>query len=199
MKLLISQVLGGVLVLLGASVFLVRLHHAGPYAIPTAGVLLSGVLALLLGLFLLSPSSQRPGIAVPITWLGIAAGPGVLFFALYATMAELEEVISLKALDREGNPADLRLWVVDYEGRPWVVMPGSKSDNHGLEEGPVVMFRNGVDVCVVATQSDDRALVDEIVRIRHQKYLVQRLATMVGLFGETAGAETVTLRLDPCP
>ena len=29
--------------------------------------------------------------------------------------------------------------------------------------------------------------------------MIQRLATQVGIFGETAGAETVPLRLDACP
>lgn len=199
LQLWVSRALGSLLLLLGISVFLIRLHHAGPYAMPGGGNLLSGILALLLGFFLLAPWTLPTWLAVPLTWLGIVAGPVVMFFALYAIMAELEEVISIKAYDRAGNPVALRLWVVEYEGSPWVTMPGSKSDNHGLEEGPVVMFRDGVDVCVVATRSDDRALVDEIHRRRHQKYMVQRLATTLGIFGETAGADTVTLRLDPCP
>jgi len=195
----ISRLLGCLLVLVGVSVFLIRLQHAGPYAMPGGGNLAAGVLALVLGFSLVAPWSRAPAIAVPLTWLGILAGPVILFFALYATLAELEEVISIKALDREGNPVSLRLWVVDYEGRPWVTMPGSKSDKHGLEDGPVVMFRAGVDSCVLATRWDDREIVDNIHRRRHQKYMVQRMATQLGLFGESAGAKTVTLRLDPCP
>ncbi|MCZ6828417.1 MAG: hypothetical protein O7F73_02295 [Gammaproteobacteria bacterium] len=194
----ISRYLGGLLLLVGVSVFLIRLHHDGPYAMPAGGNLFAGVLALALGFSLVAPWSQGSGKAVPLVWLSIVAGPVILFFALYATLAELEEVISIKAFNREGKPASLRLWVVDYDGRPWVTMPGSKSDNHGLEDGPIVMFRDGVDSCVLATRLDDRETVDDIHRRRHQKYMIQRLATVVGLFGETAGAETVTLRLDPC-
>ena len=195
----ISRVLGGLLILVGVSVFLIRLQHAGPYAMPGGGNLIAGVLALVLGFSLVAPWAHGSGKVIPLVWLGIAAGPVILFFALYATLAELEEVISIKAFDRDGKSANLRLWVVDYNGRPWVTMPASKSDNHGLEEGPVVMLRGGVESCVMATRLDDRAAVNNIHRRRHAKYMIQRLATQVGIFGEIAGAQTVTLRLDPCP
>jgi hypothetical protein len=195
----LNRVLGSLLVLLGIAVFLVRLHHAGSYMIPGGGNLLAGVLALVIGAGLLSPWSLETGTGRVVSWIGIAVGPVVLFFALYATLAEMEEVVSIKALDRDGKPANLRLWVVDYQGAQWVTMPASKSDNHGLEEGPVTLFREGVDSCVMATRLDDREIVDDIHHRRHQKYQVQRLATTMGLFGEDANPNTITLRLDPCP
>ena len=195
----ISRILGYLLVLVGVSVFLIRLQHTGPYAMPGGGNLAAGVLALVLGFSLVASWSRAPAIAVPLAWIGILASPVILLFALYATFAELEEVISIKAFDRAGRPVSLRLWVIDYDGAPWVTMPGSKSDGHGLEDGPVIMFRAGVDSCVLATRWDDREIVDDIHRRRHHKYMVQRMATLMGMFGETAGAKTVTLRLDPCP
>jgi hypothetical protein len=53
--------------------------------------------------------------------------------------------------------------------------------------------------CVIATRHEDRATVNEIHRLRHQKYGVQRFATALGLFGRSAGEDTVALRLDSCP
>ena len=37
------------MLLVGLSVFLIRVQHAGPYALPEGGNLLAGTLALLLG------------------------------------------------------------------------------------------------------------------------------------------------------
>lgn len=198
MQQVITRLLGSVLILLGIAVFLVRLHHAGVYVMPGGGNLLAGALALVLGAWLLSPWAVSPGTGQRLSWLGLAVGPIVGFFALYAILAEMEEVVSIKATDRDGKPANLRLWVVDYRGTQWVTMPASKSDNHGLEQGEVTLFRGGVDSCVLATRLDDREIVNAIHHRRHEKYQVQRLATAIGLFGEDAAASTVTLRLDPC-
>jgi hypothetical protein len=195
MRRLLSFSLGGLLLAVGISVFLIRFQHAGTYVMPGGGNLLSGVLALALGGALLTPRLQQTA----TFWIGVLAGPVILFFALYATLAELEEVISIKAYDNAGKPANLRLWVIDYDDNPWVTMPASKSDEHSLEDGPVIMFRDGLDTCVMATRLDDREAVNNIHHRRHEKYLIQRLATQIGLFGENAGPDTVTLRLDPCP
>ncbi len=194
----IAILLGAVLFMVGIAVFGIRLHHPGPYVMPGGGNLLSGVLAMLIGGLLAVYGVRRPRGAAALVWLGILGAPVILFFSLYATLAELEEVISIKAVDRAGKPANLRLWVVDVDGRPWVTMPGWKSDKHALEEEPVIMLRNGAETCVRATRIDDRDTVNAMHRRRHEKYAIQRLATVVGLFAETASDETVTLRLDPC-
>lgn len=41
--------------------------------------------------------------------------------------------------------------------------------------------------------------MNEIHRLRHEKYAVQRLATVSGLFGRSAGENVVALHLDACP
>ena len=193
------RVAGWLMLLVGVSVFAIRLQHAGPYALPRGGNLLAGVLALLLGGWLVRPWLGSHRLAVPLGWLALAASPIVLFFALYATFAELEEVVVLKATDQTGQPADLRLWIVDRADAAWVTMPRSKADAHGLREARVELLRQGEVSCVVATRHEDRETVDEIHRLRHQKYGVQRFATALGMFGRTAGESTVALRLDPCP
>jgi hypothetical protein len=176
------RVIGWLMLLVGVSVFAIRLQHAGPYAIPRGGNLLGGVLALLLGGWLVRPWLGDHRMAAPLRWAAAAASPVVLFFALYATLAELEEVVVLMAHDRAGQPAELRLWVVDREESAWVTMPRSKAEAHGLADARVELLRRGEIRCVVATRQDDRATVNEIHGLRHQKYAVQRLATTLGAY-----------------
>ena len=45
----LRRILGGSMLAVGLSVFLVRLGHAGPYALPQGGNLMGGLLALALG------------------------------------------------------------------------------------------------------------------------------------------------------
>lgn len=193
------SVAGWLMLLVGLSVFAIRLQHAGPYAFPRGGNLLGAVLALLLGGWLVRPWLGAHRMATPIRWAALAASPIVLFFALYATLAELEEVVVLKAHDRAGQPADLRLWVVDRGESAWVTMPQSKAEAHGLADARVELLRQGEVHCVIATRYDDRETVSEIHRLRHQKYAVQRLATTLGIFGSSPAASTVALSLDACP
>jgi hypothetical protein len=193
------RVVGWLMLVVGLSVFAIRLQHAGPYAFPRGGNLLAGVLALLLGGWLARAWLGSHRLAAPLGWIALAASPIVLFFAFYATLAELEEVVVLKATDRTGQPANLRLWIVDRADAAWVTMPRSKADAHGLSEARVDLLRQGEVSCVIATRHEDRATVNEIHRLRHQKYGVQRFATAIGMFGRSAGEETVALRLDPCP
>ncbi len=193
------QTVGGViLIAIGVSVFLIRLQHA-PYALPRHGNLLSGVLALVLGGWLASSWLGANRAAAALRWVALAAAPIVFFFAAYATLAELEEVVVMKATDRSGDPADLRLWIVDDGGTSWVTMPRWKADEHGLTGTRVDLVRAGEMRCVMATRFEDRATVNQAHHRRHRKYAVQRLATAIGLFGEDAGEEVVALRLDPCP
>jgi hypothetical protein len=45
----LGRVVGWLMLVVGLSVFAIRLQHAGPYAFPRGGNLLAGVLALLIG------------------------------------------------------------------------------------------------------------------------------------------------------
>ena len=194
-----QRIVGWLMLIVGISVFAIRLQHAGPYALPGGGNLLAGVLALLIGGWLVRPWLGAHRLASPLAWVALAASPIVLFFALYATLAEVEEVVELKVTDRTGQPSDLRLWIVDRGDAAWVTMPRSKADAHGLGETRAELLRQGELGCVVVTRHEDRVTVDEIHQLRHQKYGVQRLATAVGIFGRSAGEDVVALRLDPCP
>ena len=191
----VRSVVGCGLLALGIAVFAVRLLHEGPYAVPRGASLFGGLGALLLGGLLVWPA-----IPCRLGWLALAATPVVLFSGLYATMAELEETVSLYATDSAGNPAELRLWIVDREDREWVGMPRWKAIEHSLNGARVQLLRNGKIRCVVPVLYDeDRATVRAIHALKVEKYAVARGAAAIGLYPREAREAGVALRLDPCP
>lgn len=185
--------IGALLLVVGVAVFAVRLVHAGPYAMPGGANLFGGVGALVLGAVLVRATPR---------WLGrlaLAVTPVVLFFGLYATLAELEEVVSLYAVDAAGNPADLRLWIVDREDGEWVGMAHAKAVAHALDGARLQLLRNGAIRCVVPVLHDDRPTVRAIHALKVEKYAVARGAAAIGLYPREARDTAAALRLDPCP
>ena len=181
------------LLAVGVAVFAVRLVHAGAYAVPRGGNLFGGLGALLLGGALVWSAAPR--------WLGrlaLAASPLVLFFGLYATLAEIEEVVSLYATDSAGQPAELRLWIVDRDDGEWVGMPRAKAIEHCLDGARLELLRNGETRCVVPVLHEDRPTVTAIHALKVEKYAVARGSAAIGLYPREAGEATVALRLDPC-
>jgi len=171
----------------GLAAFLVPLQHPGPYGLPGRG-LVGGLLCFVISGVLLvrgTPTLAR-GIA-------LVASPFVLFFALYGALAELEEVVVLYAPD-----AELRLWIVDYEGQEWVSMSRSKAEQNGLDGAELELLRAGTRRCVVPRIVDDPVANRRTFDLRQDKYAVQRLGGALGMFGDGPGPETITLRLDPC-
>ncbi len=190
----VRTVVGCGLLALGVAVFAVRLLHEGAYAMPRGANLFGGLGALLLGVVLVWPATPRA-----VGWLALAASPVVLFFGLYATMSELEEVVSLYATDSAGKPAELRLWVVDREDGEWVGMPRWKAVEHSLHGARLRVLRSGETRCVVPVLYEDRPTVKAIHALKVEKYAVARGAAAIGLYSREAGETTVALRLDPCP
>jgi len=190
----VRTVIGSGLLALGIAVFAVRLLHAGPYAMPSGGPLLGGLGALLLGGLLVWPATPRW-----LGWLALAATPAVLFLGLYATLAEIEEVVSLYATDSAGHPAELRLWIVDRDDGQWVGMPRWKAVEHSLDGARLQLLRDGEIRCVVPVLYEDRATVRAIHALKVEKYAVARGAAAIGLYPREARETAVSLRLDPCP
>jgi hypothetical protein len=190
----LMTVVGWGLVTLGIAVFAVRLPHEGAYAVPRGGNLFGGLGALLVGGMLVVSTVPRG-----LRWLALATTPVVLFFGLYAAMAELEEVVSLYATDHAGQPAELRLWIVDREDGEWVGMPRSKAVEHSLDGARLELLRRGETRCVVPTLHEDRATVSAIHNLKVEKYAVARGAAAIGFYPSEAPDTSVSLRLDPCP
>lgn len=191
----VSRIVGCLLLLLGIAALAIRLQQAGPYAFPEGGPLLGVILLCVIGAWLVLAA----GVAPPLTWLALAASPFVLFYGLYITFAELEEVIVLRVAGDAAETTDLRLWVVDRDGVPWVTMSQRKADAHALRDKRAELLRQGEVRCVIAVRHDDRPTVNAIHQLRQEKYAVQRLATMIGMYGPVPSETTVALRLDPCP
>jgi len=171
----------------GLAAFLVPLQHAGPYGIPGRG-LAGGLLCFAISGVLLWRGTPRIARGV-----ALVASPIVLFFALYGALAELEEVVVLYTED-----AELRLWIVDHGGVEWVSMPRSKADEHAIEGMKLELLRAGVTRCVVPRIVENPVANRRTFDLRQEKYAVQRLGGMLGMFGDGPGPETITLRLDPC-
>ena len=190
----LQTVVGWGLLALGIAVFAVRFLHEGAYAMPRGGNLFGGLGALLLGGVLVWSAAPRW-----LGWLALAASPVVLFFGLYATMAELEEVVSLYATDSAGRPAELRLWIVDREDGEWVGMPRSKAVEHSLDGARLELLRSGETRCVVPALHEDRTTVTAIHALKVEKYAVASGAAAIGLYPREAPEAAVSLRLDPCP
>jgi hypothetical protein len=188
-SLLIARTIVGVLALCaGLAAFLVPLRHAGPYGIPGRG-LIGGLACLAIAAALLV---RR----VPLLVRGVAlvALPYLLFLALYGAFAELEEVVVLYA-----PKAELRLWIVDHEGVPWVSMSRSKAQAHALDGARLELLRAGEKRCVIPRIVDDPTANQRTFDLRQKKYAVQRLGGVLGMYGDGPGPDTITLRLDPCP
>ena len=191
----VSRIVGCLLLLLCVAALAMRVPHPGSYAFPEGGPLVGVILLLVVGGWLVFAH----GVAAPLTWLALVASPVVLFYGLYITLAELEEVIVLRVSDDTGQTTDLRLWIADRDGVPWVTMPQWKADAHELNGKRVELLRQGETRCVVAVRHDDRPNVNAIHQLRQEKYAVQRLATTIGLYRQGPSNTTVALRLDPCP
>jgi hypothetical protein len=190
----LQAVVGWGLLAIGVAVFTVRLLHEGAYAFPRGGNLFGGVGALAVGGVLVWAAKPRA-----LGWLALAASPIVFFFALYATMAELEEVVSLYATDSAGRPAELRLWIVDRDDGEWVGMPRAKAVEHALDGARLDLLRRGETRCVVPRLHEDRATVKAIHAMKVEKYAVARAAAGIGLYPREARPSSVALRFDPCP
>jgi len=184
----VATIVGVLALCAGVAAFLVPLGHAGPYGIPGRG-LVGGLACLAIAAVLLAR-----GMPALVRGVALAASPFVLFLALYGAFAELEEVVVLYAPD-----AELRLWIVDHEGAEWVSMDRGKAAAHALDGAELKLLRAGATRCVVPRIVDDPVANRRTFDLRQEKYAVQRLGGLLGMFGDGPGPETITLRLDPCP
>ncbi|MEM7364797.1 MAG: hypothetical protein AAF525_12295 [Pseudomonadota bacterium] len=177
----------------GLSVFAIRLTHAGPYAMPQGGAFVGGLAALLLGGLLIwssKPNWMNWGLLIllPVAW-----SP-----AIYSIMGESEEVISLYAFDHDNNRVDLRLWIVDRDDGSWVGMGRGKAISHSLDGAQLEVLRFGDIQCVTPTLYEDRATVSIIHQMKVEKYKVAQIAGALGMYPLEATDSMVALRLDPC-
>jgi hypothetical protein len=184
---IVASIVGALAACAGLAAFLVPLQHGGPYGIPGRGVV-GGLSCLAISALLLVRGTPRW-----VRGIALVASPYFLFLALYGALAELEEVVVLYA-----DEAELRLWVVDHEGVPWVSMARSKAERHAIDGAELELLRAGTMRCVVPRIVEDPVANRRTFDLRQEKYAIQRLGGVLGMFGDGPDPETITLRLDPC-
>jgi hypothetical protein len=138
----------------------------------------------------------------------IAIGAVVLLFGVGFALIESGEVIVLRGLSGEGHDFIARLWVVDYDGDPWVgkADPSKAKWVFRLRSNPrVELSRGDVTDCREAIPLEDRQTRREIYAYYQSKYRIPLYGSrLLGLlFGSTpdpAEAEQsgVLFRLLPC-
>ena len=187
------NVSGVIFIAIGLAVFVIRLGHSGPYALPGGAALLGSIACIVLGAYLLWSGKPKYTGLIAIVIAIFASFP-----AIYSIGGESEEVISLYALDAENNIVDLRLWIVDRDDGAWVGMGRDKAITHSLDGARLEMLRGGETVCVIPSLAQDHATVEEIHRMKVAKYKVAQISASIGLYPKEASINTAALRLDPC-
>jgi len=190
---LASKIYALVLVLVGLGVFAIRFQHAGPYSMPTWGPMLGALGCLSLGGVLLWSAKPKW-----LTWVAVLLSPLALNPALFSIGGEAEEVISVFAKNKEGEVADLRLWIVDRDDGAWVGLGKDKALAHNLNGVQAEMLRDGQLSCVMPRLHEDRPTVEIIHRMKVEKYTVAKMSGALGLYPLEATSSTVAVRLDPC-
>jgi hypothetical protein len=77
-------------------------------------------------------------------------------------------------------------------------MPRSKADENAIDGKKLELLRAGETRCVIPRIVEDTAANQRTFDLRQEKYAVQRLGGVLGMFGDGPGPHTITLRLDPC-
>lgn len=78
-------------------------------------------------------------------------------------------------------------------------MPRSKAEENALDGARLELLRAGETRCVVPRIVDDPVANRRTFDLRQEKYAIQRLGGVLGMFGDGPVPDTITLRLDPCP
>lgn len=190
---LVQSIAGIVFIMIGLAVFAIRLKHEGPYVVPGGWAFYGAIGLLILGSFM---QWQRKPSA--LGWIALLAGLVAILPAVYSIVGESGEVISLYATDSSGQPANLRLWVVDREDGAWVGMSRDKAIEHDLDGAKLDMLRGGEVTCVMPVLHEDLATAQEIHAAKVEKYTAAQLAGAIGLYPQEATSSTAALRLGSC-
>jgi len=119
-------------------------------------------------------------------------------------LIESGEVIVLRTTGADGDTLDTRLWVVDYDGDPWVGNDNPEKSRWvpRLRGNPVVEFVRGASTeCRRAAFIEDATSLKEVARRIAEKYRVplygSRFIKRLSGF-RLEPSQGVTIRLLPC-
>lgn len=131
----------------------------------------------------------------------------VLVAAVVFAAWESGEVVVLRYADADGSARGMRLWVIDLDGHPSVVISSAKEQLELIRAAPSLALERAdtVDCRVARFVSESEAGPAERVRAEslfREKYGVRLLSTrLLGFFLAIApeAAEPVLVQLMPCP
>jgi len=135
-----------------------------------------------------------------VKWLGILIGVVALVAlalgGVIMSMSESGEVVVLRTFDREGEPYETRLWIVEHDGAAWLRAGQAESVwFKNLSENPdVVLQRGGSERSFTAVPVPDDATRNRINALMNEKYGSPDTAIGAALRDNAA---TVPVRLDP--
>jgi hypothetical protein len=109
---------------------------------------------------------------------------------------EQTEVAVLRTQDRDGAPHDTKLWVVDYEGVPWVRVANPRRlwFKRLSENAHASLIRGGVERAVVARPNDAPDVREAIDARFREKY-----GRTDWWYGVLLRRHPIPVRLDPVP
>ena len=147
-------------------------------------------------------SSNRMRFAARIG-IVVSALPAMVLVTIFA-LIEQGETVLLRTFDGSGAPEETRLWVVDFDGSPWVGAGGGETRSwyRRLRAIPrVELVRNDIVRCVTAEPDFDPAVRDAVIELTRQKYKLGNAGLSIGNgLGIPMRMESVAIpvRLTPC-
>ncbi len=197
-----TRAVGFAAIVTGIGIFAARLTNEGPYVLPQRMDLISSALAVTFGTTLAWRRSPRGDSSPGALTRGLlVVSPIVFLMGLAAVAHELEEVVEVRSVDSDGGVMDRRYWVVDYDGAPWIFTGRTTDTVVRVAAHPQVEFvRGGAARCAIATPSRDPQVIDEVFRLRGEKYLFHRIMVGVGerLFELNLHEGAAAVRFDSC-
>ena len=137
--------------------------------------------------------------------LAILAGTLALLSAAAFLLIESGEVVLLRTIGERSQEFTTRLWVVDYNGHPWV-STGNPSTRKWLlrvrTHSEVELVRGGLATCRRAVIVDQAGVRERVSALISAKYRVPIYgSTFLNLFAAPRGdsADPVVIKLVPCP
>ncbi len=111
------------------------------------------------------------------------AAPLSLVLAIILVLIEQGETVVLRTFDEHGEVEETRLWIVDFQGSPWLGAGGGRTRRwyQRLSAVPQVeVVRRGVTACYRADPVPDPEVRDAVIDLTRKKYRLGNLGLSIG-------------------
>ncbi len=111
------------------------------------------------------------------------AAPLCLVLVTILVLIEQGETVVLRTFDEHGEVEETRLWIVDFQGSPWLGAGGGRTRRwyQRLSAVPQVeLVRRGVTACFRADPVPDPEVRDAVIDLTRKKYELGTLGLSIG-------------------